>query len=56
VIMQASRGRGSTREKFLAHLIQAAIESYPAIPIAMHQDHGASLRFAKAASGSASPA
>src|SRR5512137_120949 len=43
VIMQASAGaRKYSGEKFLAHLIQAAIESYPAIPIAMHQDHGAS--------------
>src|SRR5512139_315293 len=43
VIMQASAGaRKYSGEKFLAHLIQAAIESYPAIPVAMHQDHGAS--------------
>ena len=43
VIMQASAGaRKYAGEKFLAHLIQAAIESYPAVPIAMHQDHGAS--------------
>jgi len=43
VIMQASAGaRKYAGEKFLAHLIQAAIESYPKIPIAMHQDHGAS--------------
>jgi fructose-bisphosphate aldolase class II len=43
VIMQASAGaRKYAGEKFLAHLIQAAIESYPSIPIAMHQDHGAS--------------
>ena len=43
VIMQASAGaRKYAGEKFLAHLIQAAIESYPAIPVAMHQDHGAS--------------
>ena len=43
VIMQASAGaRKYAGELFLKHLIQAAIESYPAIPIAMHQDHGAS--------------
>jgi fructose-bisphosphate aldolase class II len=43
VIMQASAGaRKYAGERFLAHLIQAAIESYPEIPIAMHQDHGAS--------------
>jgi fructose-bisphosphate aldolase class II len=43
VIMQASAGaRKYAGESFLKHLIQAAVESYPAIPIAMHQDHGAS--------------
>jgi fructose-bisphosphate aldolase class II len=43
VIMQASAGaRKYAGEKFLAHLIQAAVESYPQLPICMHQDHGAS--------------
>ena len=43
VIMQASAGaRKYAGELFLKHLIEAAIESYPAIPIAMHQDHGQS--------------
>ena len=57
VIMQASAGaRKYAGEKFLAHLIQAAIESYPDIPVVMHQDHGASPRSARARSGSASPA
>ncbi len=43
VIMQASAGaRKYAGEAFLKHLIQAAIESYPALPIAMHQDHGQS--------------
>ncbi|NJK36946.1 MAG: fructose-bisphosphate aldolase class II [Synechococcaceae cyanobacterium RM1_1_27] len=41
VILQASRGaRKYAGEYFLRHLIQAAVESYPHIPIAMHQDHG----------------
>jgi fructose-bisphosphate aldolase class II len=41
VILQASRGaRKYAGENFLRHLIQAAVESYPHIPIAMHQDHG----------------
>ena len=41
VILQASRGaRSYAGEHFLRHLIQAAVESYPHIPIAMHQDHG----------------
>ncbi len=43
VIMQASAGaRKYAGEKFLKHLIEAAVESYPQIPIAMHQDHGQS--------------
>jgi fructose-bisphosphate aldolase, class II len=43
VIMQASAGaRKYAGELFLKHLIDAAIESYPAIPLAMHQDHGQS--------------
>lgn len=41
VILQASRGaRKYAGENFLRHLVQAAVESYPHIPIAMHQDHG----------------
>jgi fructose-bisphosphate aldolase class II len=41
VILQASRGaRNYAGESFLRHLILAAVETYPDIPIAMHQDHG----------------
>jgi fructose-bisphosphate aldolase class II len=41
VILQASRGaRKYAGENFLRHLVLAAAESYPHIPIAMHQDHG----------------
>lgn len=41
VILQASRGaRIYAGENFLRHLILAAAETYPHIPIAMHQDHG----------------
>ncbi len=41
VIMQGSAGaRAYAGEPFLRHLISAAIEMYPHIPIAMHQDHG----------------
>lgn len=41
VILQASRGaRNYAGENFLRHLILAAVETYPNIPIAMHQDHG----------------
>lgn len=41
VIMQGSAGaRAYAGEAFLRHLIDAAVESYPHIPIVMHQDHG----------------
>ncbi|MFN0041263.1 MAG: class II fructose-bisphosphate aldolase [Burkholderiales bacterium] len=42
VIMQASAGaRKYAGEPFLRHLINAAVEMYPHIPVVMHQDHGA---------------
>ena len=41
VILQASRGaRAYANDIVLRHLIQAAAEIYPEIPICMHQDHG----------------
>ncbi len=41
VIMQGSAGaRAYAGEPFLRHLILAAVEMYPHIPIVMHQDHG----------------
>jgi len=41
VIMQASRGaRKYANDVVLRHLIIAAAEMYPEIPICMHQDHG----------------
>ncbi len=41
VILQGSAGaRAYAGEPFLRHLILAANEMYPHIPIAMHQDHG----------------
>ncbi|MBH89491.1 MAG: fructose-bisphosphate aldolase class II [Magnetovibrio sp.] len=43
VILQGSAGaRKYAGEPFLRHLILAALESYPHIPICMHQDHGTS--------------
>jgi fructose-bisphosphate aldolase class II len=43
VIMQGSAGaRKYAGEPFLRHLILAAVEQYPHIPVVMHQDHGAS--------------
>jgi fructose-bisphosphate aldolase class II len=42
-ILQASAGaRGYAGEPFLRHIAQAAVESWPQIPLVMHQDHGAS--------------
>ena len=43
VILQGSAGaRKYAGEPFLRHLVAAAVEAYPDLPIVMHQDHGAS--------------
>jgi len=43
VIVQASAGaRKYAGPNFLRHMILAAIEEFPHIPVVMHQDHGAS--------------
>jgi fructose-bisphosphate aldolase class II len=43
VILQASAGaRKYAGEAFIKHLISAAIESWPKVPLVMHQDHGQS--------------
>ncbi|MGG4604715.1 fructose-bisphosphate aldolase class II [Alcaligenaceae bacterium 429] len=50
VIMQASAGaRKYAGEKFLQGLIRSAVESYPHIPVVMHQDHGQSPAVCKGA-------
>jgi fructose-bisphosphate aldolase class II len=50
VILQASAGaRKYAGESFIKHLIQAAIEAYPKIPLVMHQDHGQSPDVCKGA-------
>lgn len=42
VILQGSAGaRSYAGEPFLRHLILAALEQYPHIPVCMHEDHGA---------------
>ncbi len=42
-ILQASAGaRSYAGEPFLRHIVQAAVEAWPQIPLVMHQDHGAS--------------
>jgi len=44
VIIQASRGaRSYSQDAYLRHLMLAAVELYPHIPICMHQDHGNSV-------------
>jgi fructose-bisphosphate aldolase, class II len=49
VILQASAGaRKYAGEAFLRHITQAAAETWPHIPIVMHQDHGASLAICQA--------
>jgi fructose-bisphosphate aldolase, class II len=41
VILQASAGaRKYAGEAFIKHLILAALEAYPKVPLVMHQDHG----------------
>lgn len=41
VIIQASRGaRSYSQDNYLRHLMLAAVELYPHIPVVMHQDHG----------------
>ncbi len=50
VILQASAGaRKYAGEPFIKHLIQAAIETWPHIPLVMHQDHGQSPDVCKGA-------
>ncbi|ETF00420.1 fructose-bisphosphate aldolase [Advenella kashmirensis W13003] len=49
VILQASAGaRKYAGEAFLRRLVEAAIESWPDIPVCMHQDHGASAAVCQA--------
>ena len=50
VIVQASRGaRSYSQDNYLRHLMLAAAELYPDIPVAMHQDHGNSPATCKSA-------
>jgi fructose-bisphosphate aldolase class II len=50
VIIQASRGaRAYSQDKFLYHLMLAASELYPEIPLVMHLDHGNSVETCKSA-------
>ncbi|MBA4261465.1 MAG: fructose-bisphosphate aldolase class II [Comamonadaceae bacterium] len=50
VILQASAGaRKYAGEAFIKHLILAATEQYPHIPLVMHQDHGTSVKVCEGA-------
>ncbi len=50
VIVQASRGaRSYSQDAYLRHLMLAASELYPNLPVAMHQDHGNSPATCKSA-------
>jgi fructose-bisphosphate aldolase, class II len=52
VILQASAGaRKYAGESFIKHLIQAAVEAYPHIPLVMHQDHATSPKICEGAIG-----
>jgi fructose-bisphosphate aldolase class II len=50
VIVQASRGaRSYSQDNYLYHLMQAAAELYPEIPLVLHLDHGNSVETCKSA-------
>ncbi|MFP6750896.1 MAG: class II fructose-bisphosphate aldolase [Pirellulaceae bacterium] len=50
VIVQASRGaRSYSQDAYLRHLMLAAVELYPQIPVVMHQDHGNSVETCQSA-------
>jgi fructose-bisphosphate aldolase, class II len=52
VILQASAGaRKYAGEAFIKHLIQAALEEWPTVPLVMHQDHGQSPEVCRGAIG-----
>ncbi|MCQ3035974.1 MAG: class II fructose-1,6-bisphosphate aldolase [Bacilli bacterium] len=49
VILQVSKGaRAYANSKFLTHMVRAAVENNPNIPIALHLDHGDSFELCKA--------
>ena len=48
VILQASAGaRKYAKPAYLKHLVEAALEEYPNIPMALHLDHGADFETCK---------
>ncbi len=49
VILQVSKGaRAYANSKYLKHMVEAACENYPDIPIVLHLDHGDSFELCKA--------
>ncbi|WP_297927959.1 class II fructose-bisphosphate aldolase [Metallibacterium sp.] len=49
VILQASAGaRGYAGEAYLRHMVLAAVETHPDIPVVLHQDHGATAAVCQA--------
>ena len=49
VILQVSKGaRAYANSRFLIHMVKAALENYPDLPIALHLDHGDSFELCKA--------
>ena len=49
VILQVSTGaRAYANSRFLIHMVKAALENYPDLPIALHLDHGDSFELCKA--------
>ena len=52
VILQATRSaRKFTGDIVLTHLVKAALETWPHLPICMHQDHGNNLETCRQAIG-----
>jgi fructose-bisphosphate aldolase class II len=49
VILQVSSGaRKYANAKYLIHMVKAAVENFPELPIALHLDHGDSFELCKA--------
>jgi len=44
----SSGARKYARREYLTHLVKAAVESYPDLPIALHLDHGDTFELCKA--------
>ena len=42
ILAVSAGGRKYAAEPFMRHLLLAAVEAYPTVPMAIHQDHGAS--------------